>query len=235
MDLGAERASDTQAAIAAERVSAMILSGELRSGDRLNIRDLVKQTGIGATPLREGISRLIARGLVNALDHRGFRVTETSPADLEDIMRARLPLESEALRLSIERGDDVWEAHVVSTLHRLVNFMNWAPQDPREAAFGFDAVHKGFHTALISACGSQRMLAFLDVLYDQGFRYRHLMLTHGDPRRHLQGAQRIEEHKQLGELAIRRKPKQAIDALRHHLLTFSDDVFKDNAEARSQD
>lgn len=220
------RSADTQAAVAAEKISAMILSGELGGGERLKIRDLVRQTQIGATPLREGISRLIARGLVKALDHRGFRVTETSPEDLDDIMRTRLPLESEALRLSIEKGDDLWEAQIVATLHRLINFMNWAPQDPREAALGFDAVHKAFHTSLISACGSQRMLGFLDVLYDQGFRYRHVMLSRGDPRRHLQGAQRIEEHKELAELTIKRRSNEAVKALRHHLLTFSDDVFR---------
>lgn len=226
MERAGESGADTQAAIAADTISAMILSGDLKGGSRLNIRDLVGQTGIGATPLREGISRLIARGLVKALDHRGFRVTETSPEDLEDIMQARLPLESEALRLSIEKGNDLWEAQVVSTLHRLVTFMNWAPQDTREAALGFDAVHKAFHMSLISECGSERMLAFLDVLYDQGFRYRHLLLSHGDPRLHLQGVQRIEEHKELAELAMARRPDEAVEALRHHLLTFSDDVFR---------
>ncbi|MDF1778162.1 MAG: FCD domain-containing protein [Rhizobiaceae bacterium] len=225
----AAKGADTQAAIAAETISTMILSGDLKGGERLNIRDLVKQTGIGATPLREGVSRLIDRGFVKALDRRGFRVTETSAEDLEDIMRTRLPLESEALRLAIEKGDDQWEAKIVSTLHRLVNFMNWAPHDPREAALGFDAVHKAFHTALISACGSERMLAFLDMLYDQGFRYRHLMLTHHDPRQRLQGAQRIEEHNVLAELAIKRKPREAVEALQRHLSTFSGDVFKDKS------
>ena len=189
----AAKGADTQAAIAAETISTMILSGDLKGGERLNIRDLVKQTGIGATPLREGVSRLIDRGFVKALDRRGFRVTETSAED------------------------------------RLVNFMNWAPHDPREAALGFDAVHKAFHTALISACGSERMLAFLDMLYDQGFRYRHLMLTHHDPRQRLQGAQRIEEHNVLAELAIKRKPREAVEALQRHLSTFSGDVFKDKS------
>lgn len=223
-------ASDSLAAKAAEQIAAQILSGELRPGERLNIRDLVAKTGIGSTPLREGLSRLIARGLVKVIDQRGFRVAEMSPEDLQDIMRTRLPLEMEALRLAIEKGDDQWEAQIVATLHRLVNYMSRAPEDAREAATGFDAVHKAFHMALIAACGSARMLAFLDVLYDQGFRYRHLMLKNRKPREHLQRVQRIDEHKVLAELAIKRDAAGACEMLRHHLMTFADDVFPASAE-----
>jgi GntR family transcriptional regulator, carbon starvation induced regulator len=225
MDALPFQSSDSLAAKAAEHIAAQILAGELQPGERLNIRDLVARTGIGSTPLREGLSRLIARGLVKVIDQRGFRVADMSPADLMDIIRTRLPLEMEALRLSIEHGDDQWEAGIVATLHRLVNYMSWAPEDAREAATGFDSVHKAFHMALISACGSPRMLAFLDVLYDQGFRYRHLMLKNRKPREHLQRVQRIDEHRILAEYSIKRDAARACEILRHHLMTFADDVF----------
>jgi DNA-binding GntR family transcriptional regulator len=52
------------AAKAAEHIAAQILAGELQPGERLNIRDLVAKTGLGSTTLRDGPSRLIARGLV---------------------------------------------------------------------------------------------------------------------------------------------------------------------------
>jgi hypothetical protein len=126
-----------------------------------------------------------------------------SSADLMDIIRTRLPLDMEALPLSIENGDNQWKAGIVATLHGLVNYISWAPEDARGAATGFDAVHNAFHMALISACGSPRMLAFLDVLYDQGVRCRHLVLKNRKPREHLQRIQRIDEYRILADLSIK--------------------------------
>ena len=44
------------------------------------------------------------------------------------------------------------------------------------SAFEFDALHKGFHTAMVAACGSPRMLAAHSDLYDQAYRYRRIMM-----------------------------------------------------------
>ena len=67
-------AATTLADRAAQVVGEEILSGRLAAGSRLHIRQLAERTGIGPTPLREGLSRLLARGLVVAVEQRGFRV-----------------------------------------------------------------------------------------------------------------------------------------------------------------
>ncbi len=216
----------TQVAQAAALIAREIRSGRFRPGEKLKIRTLVEETSLGATPLREGLSRLISRGLVRATDGRGFRVAEVSRADLDDIMRTRLPLEMEALALSIKNGDSVWQGAVVGALHRLVTYTSWAPTDPFEAALGFDEVHKTFHTTLVSACGSPRMLEFLDILYDQGFRYRHLMLSNGGPRARLADPHRNSEHEAMVRHAIAGETTLAQEVLRRHLESFADDVFK---------
>ena len=78
--------------------------------------------GIGATPLREALSRLAARGLVDAIGMRGFRVKAISYEDLADIVRIRTTIEREALRLSMANGGGEWEAGVVASLHRLRHY-----------------------------------------------------------------------------------------------------------------
>ena len=216
----------SQVAQAAALIAQKIRSGHFRPGEKLKVRTLVAETSIGATPLREGLSRLISRGLVRATEGRGFSVAEVSRDDLDDIMRARLPLEMEALSLAIQNGDSNWQAGVVGALHRLVTFTKWAPTDPFEAALGFDEVHKSFHIALVSACGSPRMLEFLDILYDQGFRYRHLMLSNAEPRTLLADPHRNAEHEAMAQHAIQGEVEAAQNILRHHLETFANDVFK---------
>ena len=54
------------------------------------------------------------------------------------------------------------------------------PREPARLRRGraeFDALHKSFHTALIAACGSPRLLAAHSDLYDQTYRYRRLMMA----------------------------------------------------------
>lgn len=223
----------TQVAQAAALLARNIRAGQYRPGEKLKIRTLVEETKLGATPLREGLSRLIHRGLVRATDGRGFRVADVSREDLDDIMRTRLPLEMDALALSIRNGNSRWQAAVVGALHRLMTYASWAPDDPYEAALGFDEVHKAFHLTLISACESPRMLEFLDILYDQGFRYRHLMLSKARPKTLLADPHRNAEHEAMARHAINGDTAKAQEVLRGHLETFAPDVFRDATVAAS--
>src|SRR5260370_10421076 len=50
----------------------------------------------------------------------------------------------------------------------------------REGAEDFDRLHKGFHTALLGACGSKRMLAAHSHLFGQAYRYRRVMMRQFD-------------------------------------------------------
>ena len=213
---------------AAQMVGDEILSGRLQAGSRLHIRQLAERTGIGPTPLREGLSRLLARGLVVAVEQRGFRVAEMSRADLEDILMTRAALETEALRLSIAHGDDRWEAGIVGALHRLVRFLERAPADARAVAQELDEVHKDFHTALIAACGSARMLDLHSVLHDQGYRYRHRMVASFDP------LAIAEEHRTLAGIVLNRDADAAAEAYRDHLQILVSGAYPD-ADRRGTD
>ena len=100
-----------------------IISGHLAPGARLGIVDLVRRYEIGATPLREGLSRLVSRGLIVGIGQRGFRVADVSREDLLDITRMRTVVEMEALRLAIANGDDAWEAGILGALHQMRRYI----------------------------------------------------------------------------------------------------------------
>ena len=94
----------TEAATLSERAAMLveqdILAGHLAPGSRLGIVDLVQRYEIGATPLREGLSRLMSRGLIVGTGQRGFRVADVSREDLLDITCMRTAIEIEAIRLA---------------------------------------------------------------------------------------------------------------------------------------
>src|SRR5262245_10632838 len=111
--------ADTLSERAANLVEQDIIAGDLAPGSRLGIADLVQRYEIGATPLREGLSRLVSRGLIIGIGQRGFRVADVSSEDLRDITRMRTVVELEALRLAMAHGDDGWEAGVIAALHQM--------------------------------------------------------------------------------------------------------------------
>jgi DNA-binding GntR family transcriptional regulator len=217
--------AETQSQLAAHRVEAEIVSGALTPGARLGITEMATRFGVGATPLREALSRLVARGLVDAIGQRGFRVKGISRDDLADIVAVRTLIEREALRLSMERGDADWEASIVAALHRLRRFVTANAEGFREGDAEFDALHKSFHVALVAACGSPRMLAALSDLYDQAYRYRRLMMAE-----FRESGEFIAAHDQLAELAIARRRDEAEQAIGFHIAATLRHVYPEAAD-----
>src|SRR3954447_2173695 len=129
-----EAFGDTLSERAAGILERDILAGKLPPGSRLAITELVQQYDIGATPLREGLSRLVSRGLIVAIGQRGFRVASVSRDDLVDITRMRTVIEKEALRLAMQSGGDSWEAGIIAALHRMRRYIQRLESEFREGA-----------------------------------------------------------------------------------------------------
>jgi len=202
--------SATLSARAALAIETDILAGRLAPASRLGITETAARYGVGATPLREALSRLVARGLVRAEGHRGFRVTAISRADLADIVLIRQAVEREALRISMQDGNAAWEADILSALHRLKRGIAADPRAFREGDVAFDALHKSFHAALIAACGSPRLIAAQSQLYDEAYRYRRLMMaTFHSPEEFL------SSHERLADLVIARDGAATKELERH--------------------
>ncbi len=221
--------SAPEAATLSERAATLvehdILAGLLAPGSRLGIVDLVQRYEIGATPLREGLSRLMSRGLIVGTGQRGFRVADVSREDLLDITLMRTAVEIEAVRLAITQGDDVWEAGILSALHQMRRHIERTGNQFREGAEDFDRLHKGFHTALLAGCGSTRMLNAHSDLYDQAYRYRRVMMRAIDS-----GKRFIREHQLLADCVLSRDIPGAQAKLVAHLRSTINYVYPPGSE-----
>src|SRR5690348_9792140 len=96
--------STTRAKVIANKLRADILNGRLLPGAKLHLDDLKSALGVSLSPLREGLSRLAAEGLVTFEDQRGFSVAPVSKRNFQEIIDLRLILETKALRASIAQG-----------------------------------------------------------------------------------------------------------------------------------
>jgi len=145
----------------------LIVTGELKPGEKLKIDALRQRLDVGASPIREALSLLTSDNLVERIDQRGFRAATISHANFEEILRLRCDLEDQALRRSIARRTQDWEEALVLCHHRMA-------REQGRGGEAFEDLHKAFHMALLDNCASPILLRFCSQLYDLNIRYRYI-------------------------------------------------------------
>jgi DNA-binding GntR family transcriptional regulator len=194
-----------------DRLRDDILSGALPPDDKLRTEALRERYGVGNSPLREALNRLSADGLVTREDQKGFRVAAASRVDLEELVKTRCWLEEIALRQSIENGGDAWEEAVVLQYHRLSRVRRSSSEDEYVVNFEWEARHRAFHLALLSACGSRWLMQYCAQLNDQADRYRQLAIVVSYPKRN-----ELTEHEAIMRAATTRDADEAVRLLLGH-------------------
>jgi GntR family carbon starvation induced transcriptional regulator len=189
-----------------------ILSGHLAPGLKLRIETLRNAYGIGASPLREALSRLVADGLVDNEERRGFRIPAVSLADLRDIADMRQLLECAALRQAIERGDETWEASVVAAFHRLTRIQDRLDASDPDVMSEWEEQHRLYHEALVTGAGSRWLKRLQRTLYDQFDRYRRLYLPRVSVPPNVQA-----EHQKILDATLARDADAACRELAEHI------------------
>lgn len=201
----------TQASTVYDRLQADILTGKLKPGLKLRLKDLIEKYDTGNSPLREALNRLSANGMVVREENRGFRVPLASNSELAELTRTRCWLEEIALRESIANGDTAWEERIVLAFHWLAR----TAQNAQDATFytspEWEQHHREFHLALISACNSNILMGFCAELGQRSFRYRNLAEVVEYRDRH-----ELEEHRELQQAALSRDADLAVELLHKH-------------------
>ena len=198
-----------------EQLRRDIRSGSLAPGQPLRTEWLKTHYHSGVSPLREALSRLAAEYFVTAEGKRGYRVSEISEQEFDQLVEIREDLEARALEQSIANGDDDWEARIVASSHKLALTVPPGLTPDPEADEERELRHRQFHYALVNACGSRWQLRFLDQLTDHLERYRRIMTPRSKISK--KTAADIEaEHRQLMERTIERDTAGALEILGAH-------------------
>lgn len=189
-----------------------LLNGAFALGERLRLPELCNEYGVSATVLREGLVRLTEQGLIKFEANRGYWVPSYTAEDIEDLVFVRTHVECLALRASIERGDVGWSARVVAAQHRLELTPRASLIDDPEGNEQWSCEHRLFHEALVSACGSPRLLTYRRQLFDEAEMMRQLAGTLSRIERPVE-----DEHAAIAEAAVQRDADRACELMSHHL------------------
>jgi GntR family carbon starvation induced transcriptional regulator len=203
---GAQRPHETQtrAGLAFDRIRNDIIRGRLVPNMRLRLEDLRERYDMGFSPLREALTRLQSEGLVVLQQMKGFRVSPVSPDHLHDTTRVRVEIEQMGLKWAIEKGDVDWEAGIISTFHKLSKQSKSVPGNPAAINEEWHQLHRAFHGALISACGSPVLMSICDALFDQAQRYVAVSIRYLADRR-----DDVGEHREIMEAVLDRNAERA--------------------------
>lgn len=210
------------------RLRSDVIHGVLAPGAKLRIEELRGRYGLGATPLREALSRLSVVGLVEATAQRGFRVSRVSVEDLDDVTDSRIRLETDLLRDSIAHGDDAWEAHLAGAFHTLAKLEAQGLPLDAETFGRWEMRNRAFHEALVAAATSRWTARFRAMIYDHHERYRRIS--------HLVGNRSIDvrrEHAELCEAALARDAETACNVAALHIRRTGDAIRKQLAHRLS--
>jgi len=137
--------------LAARALRDMILSGQLRPGDRVVENRLTGVLNISRPPLREAMRVLEQEGLIVQVPRRGAIVTPLSLDDVYEIFTFREELE----RMAVELGVPVRDPARLQRCRHAYEALEQAAADDSSARVterGFD-----FHVAVVGLAGHRRL------------------------------------------------------------------------------
>ncbi|MBP1597849.1 MAG: Transcriptional regulator, GntR family [Acidobacteria bacterium] len=139
----------TRPGSAAQALRDAIISGELKSGERLVELQLASRFRIGQPTVREALKELEYQGFVHKLSNRGTYVTDFSTADFRKIHEARMALEP----LAFERAAGNMTPEAATDLAATVRGMAEAAAGNDRAAF--HSYDLEFHRKVWRLAGNQ--------------------------------------------------------------------------------
>lgn len=201
-----------------QTLRAGILGGEIPPGGKVRTQEYCQRFGVSLGAVREALSQLMAEGLVFSEAHRGYTAAPISIEDLKDLTRVRMEVETLCLTWSMEAGQVEWESEVIAAAHRLTR--TYRVDERSGPSAQWIEAHDAYHTALVSACGSPRLLQIRKQLYDKSERYRKM--ESALPReRDADG-----EHKRLADAVIGRNVALATKLMKSHIALTTDNIVK---------
>ena len=138
-----------------DKLKQMSVGYDFKPGERLNEGVLASALGVSRTPLREALTRLTTEGLLRFSPGKGFFCRDLDAQEVFPLYEMRRIVETEALRLSIERAKD-------ADIDALLAFLESTGPEPGDRSVEeLVRLDETFHEGLMAMSGNMEMLRVL--------------------------------------------------------------------------
>jgi DNA-binding GntR family transcriptional regulator len=205
--------------VAYDALRGLILSGEIRPGERLAERELARRVQVSRTPLREALGWLARDGLAVSRPGLGYFAVEFDPELVAEMYAFRELLEVRATEMAARRITDGGIAELAGVMERLAVYDTESELTIEKLR---DEVHLGLrlHEIVARECGNRFICDALLQLYD-----RLRLLTWIDALWFDKWELTRQEHRELVAAVSARAPDRAAIAARHHVQRAGSDAL----------
>jgi DNA-binding GntR family transcriptional regulator len=189
----------------------MIVRLELAPGAVLREDELQERIGLGRTPIREALLRLVRDQFVVVVPRRGMFVSHIDVAELATLYETRAIIEPYAARLACARGN-------ASHWQRMRDVLQDAHQ-PGMAGGELIEHDRQCHELVWEAADNRFLTGTLDMLYAQSDRLWHMYLADVDDMAHA-----VDEHVQILEALEAGDGDAAARLTEAHIRSFDEQI-----------
>ena len=138
----------------------MIMSGRVRPGKELKLRELAKELHVSLMPVRDAIGRLVVERALDMLPNRQVIVPELSLERLIEVRQVRVVLEGEAGALAARHATPDLVETLKALQKKIVSPMAGEQHE-------FFALNREFHFAIYQAAKSPLLFSMIEQLWLQ--------------------------------------------------------------------
>lgn len=192
-----------------------ILTGELKSGERLMEIHLAQMLGVSRTPVREAIRMLQLDGLVVMIPRKGAHVASITEKHLSDVLEVRRALEE----LAVARACERITKQELLRLQKACRIFEEATLNKDPAAIA--RADEFLHNIIYRATKNDRLVALLSNLSEQMYRYRFEYIKDIEDYDVL-----IMEHESLYNALVQQDTAGACETIKMHIDNQAVGIFK---------
>jgi len=159
-------------------IKRRILEVALAPGVRVSELQIAQELGIGKTPVREALGRLVQEGLIKNLPYTGYDVTPVTLRDVQELFGLRLIVEPEAVALAAGRVDVDLLCEIEQACQRA-----YSHETPSQVSEFLQLNHR-FHMTIAEASGNRRLVRVVDSVLTESERLHHIGIRFGKVMRH---------------------------------------------------
>ncbi|MCF7935814.1 MAG: GntR family transcriptional regulator [Synergistales bacterium] len=218
--MNTEQPNQSAESRAKEQIARQILNHVSSPGNTVSENQLAEQLGMSRTPVRTAIRELIAEGLLERVQPKGYAVARLTGEDRKQVFQVRARLEGLAAEQTATRVTPQLRTQLESLQQEMAEiFQHWNREH-------FTECNNRFHTTIAEASGNPYIVRFLKQCYWRSqlyiYSYDAFFRDPSEPQQQSYDGPygfTYYDHGSITEAILAGEPEAAREAMERHIWT----------------